>query len=184
RAADVPQCVRAAGLAQAAELAARHGKRERADALLREAQGLAAQAERGEERATALALVTLSAIRAEAPCVWELMTALASAADEADDLPYGALSFDFDLSNPGEVFSFLDPSTAGLSFNAPEPPVSLPDLFAAAARLDALRTLAQARALKDDVLRADATLAAAHAALEKRAVARGGGAELLRRGGK
>lgn len=174
RAADVPPGVRAAGLAQAAELARRRGKRERADALFREAENLAAQAERGDERVTALALVTLSAIRASAPNVWELMPALIRAADEADDLPYGALSFDFKPGNPGGDFSLLDPAKAGISFDAPEPPLSLPDLFAAAARLDAARTFAEARAFKDEEVRAAALLAAARAALEKSA--RAGGA--------
>src|SRR5205085_2521085 len=63
RAADVPPEVRAAGLAQASELAARRGRSARADELLAEAAGNAAQAERGEQRVAALALVTLSATR-------------------------------------------------------------------------------------------------------------------------
>nr|MDQ3745986.1 hypothetical protein [Acidobacteriota bacterium] len=63
RAADVPPEVRAAGLAQAAELAARRSRVARARELLAEAASYAAQAERGNERATALTLVTLSASR-------------------------------------------------------------------------------------------------------------------------
>jgi len=51
--------------------------------------------------------------------------------------------------------------------------MSLPDVFAAAARLDAVRALAEARALRDEVLRANAVLAAARAALEKSPRARG-----------
>lgn len=185
RAADVPPGIRASGVAQAAELASRRGKRERADALFSEALNLASQSERGGERVTALALVTLSAMRADAPLLRELLSALARAADETEDLPYGALSFNFKLDNNGRDFSFDEPSTAGFSFTAPEPPVSLPDLFAAAARLDAIRTLKQARAFKDEELRADATLAAARAALEKNSRRPAApAAEVLRRGGK
>jgi hypothetical protein len=155
RAADVPPEVRAAGLAQAAELAARRGKRARAGELLAEAAASAAQADRGQQCVAALALVTLSASRSDAGRVWESLPSLVRAANDVDELQWGAVNFRFALG------------PKKFEFGVPTPALSLPDVFAAAARLDAVRALAGARALKDEVLRAYATLAAARAALEK-----------------
>ncbi|MDT5295625.1 MAG: hypothetical protein QOJ76_2505 [Acidobacteriota bacterium] len=163
-AADVPPEVRAVGLAQAAELAARHGRHERADELLAEAAAYAAPVLRGEQRATALALVTLSAARTGGVRVWELLPALVRAADEADELHFGAMRLEFSLGTPD----------GKLSLSVPEAPVSLPEVFAATARLDASRTLKEARSFKDEELRAATLLAAARATLEKNARAPGG----------
>lgn len=174
RAADVPPEVRAAGLAQAAELAARRGRVARARELLAEAASYAAQAERGNERATALTLVTLSASRADAARVWELLQALAVAANEADDLRFHALVFEFTVGPPEGKFGVV----------APDSPVRLADAFAAAARLDAARAFAQARSLKDGEMRAAALLAAARATLEKSPATPPTPAGVLRRGGK
>jgi len=158
RAADVPPEVRAAGLGQAAELMARLGARPRADALFAEAAGYAGQAARDDgRRVTALALVSLSAARAGSPRLWELLPALARAADETEDLNYGALSFWFTVG----------PEKRPMEFAVPDSPFQLTDVFAAAAPLDAARTLAEARSLSDEVLRARALLAAARAGLEK-----------------
>lgn len=166
RAADVPNEVRAVGLAQAAELAARLVNKARAGQLLAEAAGYAAQAERGERRVTALALVTLSAARAGDARVWELLPALTSAADETDDLPFDALNLQFMVGKENGRHSFL----------ALGKPVGLPEVYAAAARLDALKTFKEARGFKDEELRAAALLAAGRAALEKNARAAGAAA--------
>jgi hypothetical protein len=163
-AADVPPEVRAVGLAQAAELAARRGKRERAGELLAEAAAYAAQVVRGEQRATALALVTLSAARTGGVRVWEFLPTLVRTADEADELRFGAMSLEFSLGTPGGKFSL----------SVPDAPVSLPEVFAATARLDASRTLKEARSFKDEELRAATLLAAARATLEKTARAPAG----------
>ncbi|HST52205.1 MAG TPA: hypothetical protein VLJ61_09360 [Pyrinomonadaceae bacterium] len=158
RAADVPPEVRAVGLAQAAELASRGGKRARAGELLTEATGYAAQAERGTERATALSLVALSAARADATRLWEFLPMLVGAANESDDLRFDALFFEFILSPEDKIPYALD---------IPDAPTKLPDVFAAAAKLDAARTFAEARNFKDEEVRAAALLAAARAALRK-----------------
>ncbi|MBC7929062.1 MAG: hypothetical protein H7Z38_00660, partial [Rubrivivax sp.] len=143
---------------QAAELASRRGKRALADELLTEATGYANQSERGEKRVTALALVTLSAVRADSVrVVWELLPALVRASDEADELAFGALNLEF----------ILGAGSGRLSFYALDAAVNLPDVFAAAARLDPLRTFAEARAFKDEELRAAALLYAARAVLDK-----------------
>ncbi len=161
RAADVPPEARAAGLGQAAELLARLGARARADALFAEAAGYAAQAAREDgRRTTALALVSLSAARGGSPRLWELLPALARAADETEDLSYGALSFWFTVG----------PEKRRIQFAVPDSPFQLTDVFAAAAPLEAARTLAEARSLSDEVLRARALLAAARAGLGKASV--------------
>ena len=158
RAADVPNEVRAVGLAQAGERAARLAGKARASQLFGEAAGYAAQAERGERRVTALALVALSAARAGDARLWELLPALAPAADETDDLPYAALNLEYTVGRDGG---------GSLSFFALDAPTGLPEVYAAAARLDAIKTLAEARGFKDEELRAEALLASARAALEK-----------------
>jgi hypothetical protein len=159
RASDVPPEARALGFAQAAEWAAGAAFGARADALLADAAGLAAQADRGTQRASALALVTLSAARAGSARVWEVLPAFVRAADEADELRYGAMLLEFNVG----------PSDRKLWVTAPHAPVSLDELFAAAARLDAVKTLTEARGFKDEELRAAALLAAGRAALEKNA---------------
>lgn len=168
KAADVPPEARSLGLAQAAELAARAEAAAQADALLAEAAELAAGADRGTHRASALAHVTLSAARAGSARVWELLPAFVRAADEADELRYGAMLLDFNVGT----------SDRELWVTAPGQAVGLDQLFANSARLDAFKTLTEARRFADEELRASALLAAG------RAVLASGRAELLRRGAK
>jgi len=176
KAADVPPEARSLGLAQAAELASRAGAAARADALLAEATELASAADRGTQRTSALAHVTLSAARAGAARVWELLPAFVRAADETDELRYGAMLLDFNVGT----------SERELWVTAPGGAVGLDQLFAEAARLDAIKTLTEARGFADEELRAASLLAAGRAALAKggRAMRQAGRAELLRRGAK
>jgi hypothetical protein len=169
KAANVPPEARALGLAQAAELTAREGAAARADALLAEAAELAAGADRGAQRTSALAHVTLSAARAGSARVWELLPAFVRAADATDELRYGAMLLDFNVGT----------SERKLWVTAPGRAVGLDQLFAEAARLDAVKTLTEARGFADEEMRAASLLAAGRAALEK-----SGRAELLRRGAK
>ncbi|HLM56768.1 MAG TPA: hypothetical protein VK422_11685 [Pyrinomonadaceae bacterium] len=156
RGADVPPEVRAAGLAQAAELAARRGGRARADQLISEAAGHAAQAEREQgRRLTALALVALSAARSASPRLWEVLPALVRADNENEDFPSGALAFWFTLG----------PEKQRTEFAAPSEPFSLADVFAAAAPLDAAKAFGEARRLEDEETRARALVEAARAVL-------------------
>lgn len=157
KAADVPPEARALGLAQAAELAARLGVAARADALLAEAAELAAATDRGEQRTSALAHVALSAARAGSARVWELLPAFVRAADETDELRYGAMLLDFNVGT----------SDRELWVTAPGRAVSLGQLFADAARLDAVKTLKEARGFADEEMRAASLLAAGRATLEK-----------------
>jgi hypothetical protein len=156
RAADVPNEVHAVGLAQAAEHAARLVSRARASQLLAEAAGYAGQAEHGERRVTALMLVALSAARVGDARLWELLPALVAASDETDDLSFGALNLEF----------IVGKASGRLSFFALDTPVGLPEVFAAAARLDAVKTFTEARGFKDEELRAAALLAAGRAVLD------------------
>ena len=159
RAADVPPEVRAAGLAQAAEVAARRKHKARASELLVEAASHAEQSERASgRRATAFALLTLSAARLEDPRAWDSLQALVSAANEEDDLAFAALSFDYTFNHLGRSVPFSVPTAPQLDLGA---------VFAATARIDPARTLAEARALEDELVRANMLFAAARAALEK-----------------
>jgi hypothetical protein len=81
---------------------------------------------------------------------------LVAAADETDDLPFGALNLEFAVGK----------ASGPLSFFALDAPVGLPEVFAATARLDASKTLTEARGFKDEELRAAALLAAGRAVLE------------------
>lgn len=162
KAADVPPEARSLGLAQVAELAVRAGVSARADVLLAEAAELAAATDRGTQRTSALAHVTLSAARAGSPRVWELLPAFVRAADETDDLRYGAMLLDFNIGT----------SERELWVSAPNGAIGLGQLFAEAARLDALKTLTEARGFADEELRAASMLAAGRAALERSGRAR------------
>lgn len=158
RAADVPPAIRAVGLARAAELAARLGKSERAEALFGEALLFAAQAGKdGGERLSALVFVAKSVVSANSARVWELLPALASASNESEE-----------YSGDGPPFSinYGEESNAPTLY-IPEEPLKFEDAFAAAARRDFRRALKEARALEDEVTRASVTIAAARAALEK-----------------
>ncbi|MDT5261326.1 MAG: hypothetical protein QOC61_330 [Acidobacteriota bacterium] len=170
-AADVPTEVRAYGLAQVAELAARRGRRERADELMVQASAYASEVVGNKQRATALALVTLSASLAGGGRVWELLPAFVRVADETDELQFGGMLLEFSVGMPDRK----------LWITIPERSISLEEVFAATTRLDAVRTLTEARSFKDEELRAAALLAAARATLEKSARGR---AEVLRRGAK
>jgi hypothetical protein len=174
RAADVPPEFRAAGLAEAAELAAHAGKRARAEALLDEALLFANQAERsGWRNLTALALVAQSAARVNSARTWDILATFVSLANQSEDLPGVELQFEVGYTQPDDApFSYV-----------PADSLSFIDVFADAARWNFGRTLREARSLKDGVMRALITVAVARAALE-RAAATTRRAELLRRGGK
>lgn len=162
KAADVPPEARALGLAQVAELGARAGVSARADVLLAEAAELVAATDRGTQRTSALAHVTLSAARAGSPRVWELLPIFVRAADETDELRYGAMLLDFNIGT----------SERELWVTAPNGAIGLGRLFAEAAQLDAVKTLTEARGFADEELRAASLLAAGRAALERSGRAR------------
>lgn len=164
RAADVPQGLRAAGLARAAELAARLGKSERADALFLEALTYANQA--GKDDGTGLAafmLVAHSAARAGSARLWETLPALVGFANESEEYSGTGPHFSLDYGYPGGSVLIYEPDVY-LTFG---------DAFVAAARLDFRKAMTEVRSLEDGVTRASVTVAAARAALEKRDKAKG-----------
>lgn len=155
READVPPEVRAAGLGQAAELAARKGKQSRAAELLDEAVGFAERSEQGTDaRFNVFAMLTGIAARLGHARAWELLAATVVSANklvartgDAKETVHDAVSAD---------------ERTGV-FNAP---VRLDHLFAAMARLDFTRALSEARSLDDVVERAIVIVAAVRATLE------------------
>lgn len=164
RAADVPQGLRAAGLARAAELAARLGKSERADALFVEALTYANQAGKDDDtRLAAFMLVAHSAERAGSARLWETLPALVASANESEEYSEAGPHFSLDYGYPGGSVLLYEPDVY-LNFE---------DAFVAAARLDFRRALTEVHSLEDKLTRASVTVAAARAALEKQDKAKG-----------
>lgn len=160
RAAELTPALRALGLAEASELAARRGKRERGAALLEEAFGHAREAAGDVTMRAAAALVTATtAVRLDSPRAWD---ALAETVD--------AVNEDVELDN---VPSFDSPSRVGLApgereaFGDAFAAYTLDGLFEEAARKDFERAAAEARRLKSELLRADALVACAGVVLAK-----------------
>jgi hypothetical protein len=166
READVPPSVRARGLAQAAEMAARKGKRERASELLEEAVAQALRADKGTgQRLDVLTLLTSTAARLDPARAWELMPEVVREANALDDAP----------PPPPEAADAL----AGVLAHNGKPSEEIFDqfppeeLFATMARNDFARALTEARALQDGETRALALIAAARPVAERGAKAPG-----------
>lgn len=165
RAADVPPLLRAWGYAQAAELAASRGKRERAVELLSEAATEAAAVEsNSRQRVAAFVVVAKAGAMSDPQRAWENLSQAVRAANALDDFSDDDASFD--ILPPSE---WLEDVVAahGLDVKAAAAPFRLDDLFATMTRLDFERALTEASALKDDVLCAFVLISVARAELEK-----------------
>ncbi|HVF51571.1 MAG TPA: hypothetical protein VNA19_15905 [Pyrinomonadaceae bacterium] len=160
RNADVPPLARAWGFAQAALLAARLERRERAAELLNEAARFAASTDGGtQERVAALVVTTGTAARLDARRAWEMLPELVGAANA-----FEALHGDEDAL---DIVSFQTADDSGkVDFEIDASPFRLDELFATMARLDFPRALTEARALTGELPRAFALISAARAALE------------------
>lgn len=157
RGADVPAAARAYGLAQAAELAARKGKKKRAAELFDEAAGAAASVDRGTAtRVALLSLLAESAARSEPARAWGLLAELAAAVNEQDARPRTEEAAD-DPCAGVTVETSENAYCVELSERVPEPE----EVFAALARLDLARALTEARSLKGPYRRASALIHAA-----------------------
>ena len=158
RSADVPPEARATGLAQVAESASLSRRPERAAELLAEATTFAGEVPpETVQRAAVFAMLTLAAARIDAARAGELLTAFVSAANGAGDALSYELSYEFEVSPPGEKITIF----------LPQQPFRLEEVFATMARLDFHRTLNEIRALEDDVTRAEAIIAAARTVLRQ-----------------
>jgi hypothetical protein len=159
RAADVPAAMRAQGLAQAAELAARRGKRQRAAELFGEAVALSAQADRGTDlRVALLSLLTLSASRIDPARAWELLPEVAAAVNELEERSRSEEEPARDC--PGVT---VEPAVNSYCVELADPLPEAAEVFAGMARLNLERSLAGARTLKGDYSRARALISAARA---------------------
>lgn len=167
RTSDVPTAARAVGLAQAAELAARKGQRARSSALFGESVVLASQISDNKElRVTTLLLLTDAAVRFSEQDAWELLPRLVAAVNEAGDNP------ESDVCGGVVVSDVINSNCISLANDVPEPEA----VFAKMAVLDFERALAEARALKDEVTRAEVIIAAARAVLLKKSAGQTAGA--------
>ncbi|HEX8558321.1 MAG TPA: hypothetical protein VF668_09475 [Pyrinomonadaceae bacterium] len=161
READVPAALRAYGLAQAAQMAARRGLRQPAAALLGEAFGQASQAEAPTyARDAALLLTATYAARLEWPRAWEALAAAVAALNQDEEFDGEPLHFD------AEERADYGRGVAGALGEALRH-FDLAGAFDAAARRDFDRAVAEARNLKSAPARALALVAAARVGLEK-----------------
>lgn len=161
RAAEVGPALRAYGLAQAALMAARVGRRGRAAELLEEAFGQASQAEAGSYARDAALMMTVSAAaRLESPRAWDALSAAVAVLNEDDRFDGGTIWFN------QETRARLGPGEAG-ALNTALQEFDLRETFEEAARQNFERAAAAARDLKNSSARALALVAAARAELEK-----------------
>ena len=169
READVPPSVHARGLAQAAEMAERKGKRARALELLEEAVSFALRAEKGsDQRLDAILTLAAIAARLDPARAWELLpevvrTSNAADAPEGEATPRAASAATISQivsDNGDELEKIFEPFR-------PE------ELFATMARGDFARALAEAKALEDGVTRASSIIAASRAVIERSAKSQG-----------
>lgn len=166
-AADVPTFARAWGHAQAALLASKRGKAERAAELLDEAARYAQATDAGTRgRVAAHVYVAKIAAETKSPRAWESLRAVVGAVNSSED--------SMDDEEPLAVAAVPPPFDTGVaSLGVDASPFRLDGLFATMAKLDFTRTLQEARTLKDEFTRTRAIIAASRAALEAEAV--GGG---------
>jgi hypothetical protein len=157
----VAPAMRAYGLAEAAELAARGGNGERAAALLDEAVAYAQQAASGTElRAAASMTVATHAARLAPSRLWETLVAAVASLNADKEFSGNVVYFAPDgvvkyypeeLRTIQEVFA----------------PFTLERMFEGAGGADLSRAVAEARNLEDEFARARALVAAARASLRK-----------------
>lgn len=161
RNAELTTPLRAYGFAQAAEIAARRGKRARAAALLDEAFGQTLQTENGTSLRDAAAMMAATvAARIDSPRAPEMLSAAVVALNEDAEFSGETIWFNLETRvkfSPGEPEALND---ALQSFTVEE-------MFDAAALRDFDRAVAEARHLKNGSARALALVASARAALEK-----------------
>jgi hypothetical protein len=160
RDAEVTPALRAYGLAQAAQFAARRGERERASALLEEAFGQASQAEAGTyARGAALMMAATVAARLDSPRVWESLAAAVAALNQDEEFTGEPIWFNTETR--------ADYGRGGAeALNEALGEFDVGGMFDAAARKDFDRAAAEARNLKSVGARSRALVAAARAGLE------------------
>ena len=181
RNADVPPLARAWGLVQAAELAERRGRKERAVELLNEAIGHAANIENNTHGHVAAFVAAAKVVaRLEPARAWEMLSSVVQSANAVADLtgdetmlellpgqaeiesPVDAASGEASIDSVSDEASFEDEVDSAVDAT----PFRLDELFAAMARLDFERALAAARTLNGQVPRALASIAAARVAID------------------
>lgn len=164
READVPPFAKAWGLAQVAIIAARKRNAQTSQTvaqLINEAESYASRIAQGKfERVAAYAAVTATAARLDPPRAWGLLGELVKAANAVEDFTGEEVSIDLD---DDENF----PVERSPRFIVGAEVFRLNGIFATMAHLDFDKTLAEARALDDELPQAFATIAIARAALEK-----------------
>jgi len=157
----VAPAMRAYGIAQAADLAARKGKRERAAALLDEAIAYAQQAENGTElRAAVSLLVATYAARINPTRQWETLVSAVAALNADEEFHGNAAQF---WSDDSVKYYPRERETVVEIFA----PFTIERLFEAASATNLARASAEARNIEDSFTRDYALVATARATLRK-----------------
>ncbi|HEY0077813.1 MAG TPA: hypothetical protein VGB73_04140 [Pyrinomonadaceae bacterium] len=161
RNADAPPLARAWGFAQAAALAARRNKPERASELLDDAARFAATVENGSQRkVAAYTMLARTAARFDPPRAWELLASLVRAANACEDL--SGIEANVEIIEPPPT-----PESGQLGLTLEADVFSFGEVFATMAHLDFERAREAARSLGGEEPRAFASIAVARAALER-----------------
>jgi hypothetical protein len=159
--ADVPALASAWGYAEAANIAARSGDSRAALGLLDEAERYAGRVElRTRQRVAAYAIVTDAAARLDAQRAWTLLYEAVKAANAVEDFAGDEVSLDI-------MASADSTEDAPDYFSVTSEAFRLDKIFATMAHLDWTKTIADARALDDDVPQAFVYIAIARAVLDR-----------------
>jgi hypothetical protein len=176
--ADVPPLTRSLGYARTALLASRKGKKARASELLGKAQMFAEQTDAGtEERVVALLIVAMSAEQFDAARAWPLVPSIVRAVNEVRNVSPDEISGSF-------IATTLNSGGEDKTLSEELSDFRLDTFFAAMARHDFSRALAQARSLTNAPTRSLVVISVARGALTKSLPTTRAQTEVLRRGGK
>lgn len=163
--ADVPPLAHAWGFTEAALVAARHGEDSRpALIILDEAERYAARTEaKSKERVAAYAIIAGAAARLEEQRAWRLLSEVVRAANAVDDFTGDEISLDIVRAADEQAL----PAVAD-TFSVKSEAFRFDQIFATMARLDMIKTVAEARTLEGRVPQAFAYIAIARAVLDKK----------------
>jgi len=164
-AADVPPLAHAWGFTEAALVAARRGEDSRpALIILDEAERYAARTEaKTKERVAAYAIIAGAAARLEEQRAWRLLSEVVRAANAVDGFTGDEISLDI-RATTGEQ----DTNTVADGFSVKSEAFRFDQIFATMARLDMIKTVAEARTLEGRVPQAFAYIAIARAVLDNK----------------
>lgn len=162
--ADVPPLAHAWGFTEAALVASRREDARPALIILDEAERYAARVEaKTRQRIAAYAVVTGAAARLDPPRAWRLLSEVVKATNAVEDFTGDEISLDIRATAVEQ-----GNATADDQFSVTSEAFRFDGIFATMARLDMIKTVAEARSLEGRVPQAFAYIAIARAVLDKK----------------